>query len=74
MRGFAQFGLNRFERGQKSFNQLQLSLDTDRIKSFNCVCSSITARRGYAKLYIGAVITVSVPKCTSNIDAYYTKI
>ena len=29
MGGFAQFWLNRFKRGQKGLNQLQISLDTD---------------------------------------------
>ena len=47
MGGFAQFGLNRFKQGQKCCSQLQLSLDTDKLKSFNCVCSSITARQGF---------------------------
>ena len=69
---FAQFGLNGFKWGQKRFNQLQLSLDTDSLKSCNFVCSSITA--SVLKLYVGTVITVSVPNSTSNIDAYYTKI
>ena len=50
MGGFAQFGLNLFKRGQKRFNQLQLSLDTDKLKSCNFVCSSITARLGFAKV------------------------
>ena len=47
---FAQFGLNQFKRGQNCFSQLQLYLDTDKLKSCNCVCSSITARRGFAKV------------------------
>ena len=50
MGAFAQFGLNQFKRGQKRFSQLQLSLDTDELKSCNFVCSSITARRGFAKV------------------------
>ena len=71
MRGFAKFGLNWFKRCQKRFSQLQLSLDADMLKSCNFVFSSITtARRRFAKdIYVGTVITVSVPKCTSNIDA-----
>ena len=50
MGGFAQFGLNWFKRGQKRLRQLQLSLDTEKLKSCNFVCSSITARRGFAKV------------------------
>ena len=46
----AQFGLNGFKRGQKRFSQLQLSLDTDTLNNCNFVCSSITARRRFAKL------------------------
>ena len=53
------FGLNRLKRGQKSFSQLQLSPDTDKLKSW-----------GLLKLYVGTVINVSVPKCISNIEAY----
>ena len=45
MGGFAQFGLN-----QKCCSQLQLSLDTDKLKSCNFVCSSITAMQGFAKV------------------------
>ena len=37
--GFAQFGLNRLSRGKKCCSQLQLSLDTDKLKSCNFVCS-----------------------------------
>ena len=29
---FAQFGLNKFKRGQKCFSQLQLYLDTDKLQ------------------------------------------
>ena len=58
MGGFAQFGLNRFKQGQKCLSQLQLSLDTDKLKSCNFVCSSITAWRVFQKLYVGTVITV----------------
>ena len=50
MGGFAQFGLNRFKQGQKCFSQLQLCLDIDKLKSYNFVCSEITARRGFAKV------------------------
>ena len=49
MGGFAQFGLNRFKRGTKCCSQLQLYLDTDKLKSCNLVCSLITARWGFAK-------------------------
>ena len=50
MGGFAQFGLNGFQQVQQIFSQLQLSLDTDKLKSWNFMCSSITARRGFAEI------------------------
>ena len=50
MGGFAQIGLNPFTRVQKPFDQLQLSLENDKLKSCNFMCSSITARRGIAQV------------------------
>ena len=47
---FAQFGLNRFKRGQKRFSQLQITLYTNKLKSCIFVCTSIPARRGFAKV------------------------
>ena len=68
MGGFAQFGLNQLKRGKKCLNQLQLSRDIDKLKSWNFVYCSITARLRFAK------VKCSVPKCTSNMYIYYTKI
>ena len=68
---FGLFGLNGFKRGQTHFSHLHKSLDPDELESYNFVCRLIT---GLLKLHIWAVITVSVPKYTSNIDAYYTQI
>ena len=69
MEGFAQFGLNWFKRSQKCFSQFQISLDADKLNSCNFVCSSITAR---VKLYAGTVITVTVPKCTTEVTTDVT--
>ena len=74
MGGFAQFGLNRFKRGQKRFSQIQLSLDTDKVKSCNFVCSSITARRGFTKVICRDCDHCKCPKMHINHDTYYTKI
>ena len=54
MGGFGQFRLNRFKQGQKHFSQFQLSLDTDKLKSCNLVCSSLQGG-GLLKLSVGTV-------------------
>ena len=69
---FEQFELNGFKRSETHFGQLHISLYPDELESF--VCSLIAAMRGFAKLHVLPVIARSVPKKTSNIDAYYMQI
>ena len=66
MGGFAQFGLNRLKQGQKCFSQLQLSLDNDKLKSYNLVCSSITARQSFAKVIFRDCDHCKCPKIHVN--------
>ena len=47
---FAQFGLNVFQRGQTHFSQLHISLDTDKLESYNFVCSLTTRMCGFPKV------------------------
>ena len=72
---FGQFGFNGFKRGQTHMHGLwSIKVSQNRPQTLMHI-----KRRFVKSLYnmwmnVGTVITVSVPKCTSNIDAYFKKI